>query len=278
MNNRFKFPLLLFFFIVSLNSFSAIWGSTKVCAGSSVTYTSDQVVNALSYNWSFTGGWSASSTTNEITVDFGTDSGVLSLNVIRSVGGSITNLLSVDVFLMPKADFIVDKNVVSMFNPQVYFTNTSRNSTSYKWEFGDVYPSNETNPNHYFEETPAKYTVLLIALNEAGCSDTAITDIKVEEDFIYFIPSAFTPNNDKYNQTFQPIVTCGSNKLEYHLSVYNRSEGLVFESYNPQVGWDGTFSDKNNLMEDGIYTWTLDMKDGSNDKSYSLKGHVHLLR
>ncbi len=278
MNNRFKFPFFIFCFLLSLNSFSAIWGSSKVCAGSSSKYVSDEVLNATSYNWSFTGGWSAITISNEITIDFDTISGVLNVNVIRSIGVNVSYSLNIDVLPLPKASFMVNSTVVSMFNPVVFFMNTSINSTSYKWDFGDIYPSIETNSHHYFEENPAKYKVQLIALNEAGCSDTAIMEIKVEEDLIYFIPSAFTPNNDDYNQIFKPLVTCGSDKLDYHLSIYNRSEGLVFESYDPQIGWDGTFSDKNNLMEDGIYTWLLDMKDGSNDKTYSLKGHVHLIK
>lgn len=278
MNYRLNFIFSVFCFLLSFNSFSTILGDTKVCPGSSSSYVCEQVVDAVSYNWSFTGGWNAVSLTNEVTVQFGNESGTLTLNVVRSNGSTVVDQLTIEFLPTPTASFQVDTNVVSMFSPQVFFTNTSVNSTSYKWDFGDAYPSIDKNTNHYFEESPAKYTVKLIAFNAAGCSDTAISEIKVVEDLVYFIPSAFTPNDDNYNQVFRPIVTCGSNELAYHLSIYNRSEGLVFESYNALIGWDGTFGEKNQLMEDGIYTWILDLNDGGTNKSYSLKGHVHLLK
>ena len=278
MNNRFKFSFSVFCFLLSFHTFSAIWGSTQVCARSSVHYISDQVVNAVSYNWSFTGGWTASSTTNEMTVDFGAESGILTLNVVCSSGGDVNSQLSVEIVSMPTASFSVDSNVVSMFNPIVNFTNTSVNSTSYNWDFGDGELMSYKESSHTYEEKIATYTVQLVVFNDAGCIDTVTSEIKVEEDFVCFIPNTFTPNNDFINQYFRPIVTCGTTLLDYHLSIYNRSEGLVFESYNPMIGWDGTFSDQNKIVVDGIYTWVLTIKDGSNDKSYSLKGNVNLIR
>jgi hypothetical protein len=51
---------------------------------------------------------------------------------------------------------------------------------------------------------------------------------------------------------------------------------LIFESYDYQVGWDGTYHGK--LAMNGAYTWTITFKDLYVDKRYELVGTVTLMR
>lgn len=86
-----------------------------------------------------------------------------------------------------------------------------------------------------------------------GCtlSDTLL--IKVVECPIYFyIPSAFSPNNDYLNETFKPLI---SGKLEKYLfSIYNRYGQLIFNSTNTNEGWNGKI--KGSPQASGAFTWT----------------------
>lgn len=53
----------------------------------------------------------------------------------------------------------------------VQFFNQSIGASSWLWNFGDGYTSNQENPTHIFEQENI-YTIELIALNQWGCSDT----------------------------------------------------------------------------------------------------------
>jgi gliding motility-associated-like protein len=53
-----------------------------------------------------------------------------------------------------------------------------------------------------------------------------------------FFPNAFSPNGDGKNDIFKPIIY--TNLLQYEFSVYNRWGAKVFETTNPEKGWDGT--------------------------------------
>lgn len=68
----------------------------------------------------------------------------------------------------------------------------------------------------------------------------------------FFIPNAFTPNNDGINDSFKPVVT-GVLK-NYEFSIYNRYGEKIFQSTNLNKGWDGSY--KNVLQPAGTYIWT----------------------
>jgi hypothetical protein len=45
---------------------------------------------------------------------------------------------------------------------------------------------------------------------------------------------------------------------------------------DPKIGWDGSYNGK--LAPDGVYTWTIRMKDYENDKKYTFSGHLNVLK
>lgn len=61
----------------------------------------------------------------------------------------------------PEADFYVPSPVVDVYEV-IYFTNTSRFSDSFRWDFGDGNISSVPNPTHYYE-LPGRYLVTLEA-------------------------------------------------------------------------------------------------------------------
>lgn len=66
-----------------------------------------------------------------------------------------------------------------------------------------------------------------------------------------YMPSAFSPNGDSWNERLKPILY-GTIKL-YQFRVYNRYGQLIFESSDPSKGWDGTFIGKS--QPQGAYVW-----------------------
>ncbi len=68
-----------------------------------------------------------------------------------------------------------------------------------------------------------------------------------------FIPNAFTPNDNGRNDVFQPI---SFHVYDYSLFIYDRWGNNVFESVDPEEGWDGT--GKSGLeIPSGVYVYKL---------------------
>jgi gliding motility-associated-like protein len=67
---------------------------------------------------------------------------------------------------------------------------------------------------------------------------------------VYFLPNAFTPNGDSQNDFFTPTRSCFIDLVEFQ--VYNRWGGLVFETDDPILNWDGT-NLKGDILESGTY-------------------------
>ena len=70
-------------------------------------------------------------------------------------------------------------------------------------------------------------------------------------DEVHF-PTAFSPNNDGYNDFFHELGGVGISDLYY--AIYDRWGELIFETDDVQSkGWDGTY--KGEDCEIGVYAW-----------------------
>ena len=89
-----------------------------------------------------------------------------------------------------------------------------------------------------------------------------------------FVPSAFSPNGDGKNDIFIPKgINVSENNYEFY--IFNRWGELIFQSFNPKVGWDGTYNNK--LVQVDAYVWLLKtMDDDENVIEY--RGHVTVVR
>lgn len=179
---------------------------------------------------------------------------------------------------IPVASFTPSSSSVSNLNTEVYFNNTSVGATTYEWNFGDGSPSSSTeSPWHVFpSEEPGSYSVELIAYSPLGCSDTANVVISVTEEVIFYVPNTFTPDDDDFNPTFQPVFNSGYDPYDFTLLIFNRWGEIIFESHNADIGWDGTYGGV--LVQDGTYTWKIEFKTTTSDERKVVVGHVNMLR
>ncbi len=153
----------------------------------------------------------------------------------------------------------------------VIFNNTSKNTTSYFWTFGDGSSSTLGTPTHIYTGT-GSYEVILIGYNVYGCADTAIEDVFITPEII--IPNVFTPNGDGRNETL--IFTIGGATC-FHVDLYNRWGQIVYESGNMYGGWDGRIRQTGALASDGVYYYIINYCDAKN-ASHKLDGFVQLIR
>lgn len=90
----------------------------------------------------------------------------------------------------------------------------------------------------------------------------------------FYLPNAFTPDNNSLNNSFQPQSVCIPD--EFNLTIFNRWGEMVFVSVDPASGWDGTY--RNNPVPDGIYNYSLSYKHPETSTYVQKSGFVTLIR
>ena len=199
---------------------------------------------------------------------------------VTSSNGCVNSLTQNDIVCVnpqPVASFIIDQAQLSNYNTTANFTNTSSGHVSQTWNFGDGSgTSTQVSPQHTYAEETGYYYVTLVVANSHGCLDSTTQMVIVENDPIFYVPNTFTPDGDLYNENFKPVFTSGFDIFQYHLTIFNRWGEVIFESYNAEVGWDGTFGGE--ICQDGTYIWQISFKEIGKDKRQLVRGHVTLLR
>jgi gliding motility-associated-like protein len=121
--------------------------------------------------------------------------------------------------------------------------------------------------------TPLSTTTYTVTVTDAnGCTDTARVTIFVDEEFVLFVPDAFSPNGDGNNDL---LFVRGGGIESFIFKVYDRWGQNVFTSTNLNEGWDGTFKGK--ALDMGVFAYTLEGKYYSGTK-FNIKGNVTLVR
>jgi len=109
--------------------------------------------------------------------------------------------------------------------------------------------------------------VVLVVTNEAGCSDTARTFIRVVANEQLTMPNVFSPNGDGVNDVFMPFELYPG---RWRLTIHNRWGQALFATDSVTAGWSGAGA------ADGTYFWTLEALGGRTGARRS--GVVTLLR
>ena len=178
-----------------------------------------------------------------------------------------------------EASFLVDPKTITSQNPITNFINSSTDATGYYWDFGDGITSTNENPTHeYRTDDASSYDITLIAYNIDGCNDTVQQSVLIKEELIYYVPNTFTPDGDEYNNVFLPVFYSGHDPYSYSMLIFNRWGELVFETYDLEKGWRGTYGETGDVVQDGVYTWKIEFKEKDIDKKVQVMGHVLLTR
>jgi gliding motility-associated-like protein len=96
---------------------------------------------------------------------------------------------------------------------------------------------------------------------------------------LYRLPNVFTPNNDGYNDFWEPFPGyAGVERI--NLVVFNRWGKMIFETTDPAIMWDGRNINTNQLSPDGAYFYICDVFEVALDgiRKRTLTGSVHIIR
>jgi gliding motility-associated-like protein len=74
-----------------------------------------------------------------------------------------------------------------------------------------------------------------------------------------YVPNAFSPNGDNNNDVFRAFTSDEvAGVLDYRLRIFDRWGVQVFESTDPESGWDGVMN--GTLRNGGVFAWSIQAK------------------
>jgi gliding motility-associated-like protein len=252
------------------------------CIGSSILI--DPVPGTWNYcSWTFSDGQQFNEC-GPFSVSFDTSGCVaVQLTVISPEGcvGSVASSNFACIQPNPIASFYAENYQVTNVVPGTNLINTSVGASSYFWYYSDV-SYYDTTLNVYHEFIPDDpdqintFEVILYAVSEFGCIDSTSRNITMIPVVLVYVPNAFTPDGDGFNNTFYPVISGAYSNQGYEFLIFNRWGELIFESQTVGEGWDGTYRD--HKCQDGVYTWKLKVGHTYDYEIEEFVGHVSLLR
>lgn len=117
--------------------------------------------------------------------------------------------------------------------------------------------------------------IYLTVEDDLGCRDSVSHQLVVLSDILVYVPNAFTPDNNEYNQRWEYYFNGISND-GFNMSVFNRWGELIWESHNPNVFWDGSYG--STYVPDGVYVWKSTVTSIITAEKRSFTGTVTILR
>lgn len=248
------------------------------CAPLTVEF-SDETQNtgltSTSYLWDFSTG--ENNTESNPVVTF-TDPGTYTVSLQVTNDGLCVSQKTENAYILvnalPVADFLPDPEETILEQGTISFNNNSTDDTpmTYSWNFGDGSPlSQETNPEHTYSQT-GEYIIELEVVNNNGCEDTISKKVIIHPDFAVYAPTAFTPNGDGKNDSFE---VKGIGIKTYQIQIYSRWGELIYESKNLSDQWDGTI--KGTPAPAGSYVYKITYRSMI-DLDYTTQGTVTLIR
>ncbi len=142
------------------------------------------------------------------------------------------------------------------------------NADEYIWSDGSNNPTLQITDNGLYAVTISDKCNILV--DEVNLEYTNCTICEV------FVPNAFSPDFNGYNDLFLPYSNC--TLQNYSMKIFNRWGALVYTTNNPQEGWNGRFDNKD--MPEGVYVYLLEFEVNQRGENIpkKLSGNVTVLK
>jgi gliding motility-associated-like protein len=154
---------------------------------------------------------------------------------------------------MPKDTAICPGQVIRIYSP---------NTDHYEW-------SNGTKGITLRPQYSGNYT--LTASNYCYSIEKNMYVALLDCDNDIYVPNAFTPNGNGWNETFKPVFSRPEYIEQYKFFIYNRWGNLIYFTKDLYDGWTGYGSDE------GGYVYVIEYKN-RHEKSKQIKGTITLIR
>ena len=242
-----------------------------VCSGNCITLTDTSSGGTIvSWEWDFGGAATPGTSTESSPTICLNSPGIYTilLTITSPFGETSTASKTLTVYDLPVLSTELDTIIDAGGNANLIATSLS--TGTYTWEPDYNIDCAECGITTASPIDSTLYSVYFI--DENGCS--AEGNVLVLVNFIegVGVPTAFSPNGDGINDV---LFVRGFGLAAISLVVYNRYGEVVFETTDQNIGWDGTF--KNRDENPGVFTWVLQYDFITGNKGMQ-KGNTTLIR
>ena len=239
---------------------------TQGCQPLTVQFTEISADSGQTYVWDFGDNENLSLAKNPIHVYNQSGTFTVTLTVTSKYGckNVVTYTDLITVWPKPQAHFIWTPEFASVIKPVLTFTDMTINGVPFYWTFGDGDSSSVANPTHRFSTADTFY-VQLISISVQGCLDTVVYPVDILEEWTFYAPTAFSPDNDTKNDSFWAFAH-GIKETGFYFAVYDRWGEVIWETTKysklteQSEKWDGR-AKNNKIVQVGTYTWLAKFKD-----------------
>jgi gliding motility-associated-like protein len=222
--------------IVNADPIASVTGDLSICQGESTTLTASGGSDYL---------WNTTDNTASITVN---PTGNISYDVTVSNNcGSDNATVNVIVNSPP----IVSASADVTINLGSSSTLVATGGTNYTWSPTTGLDCSSCASTNASPTATTEYIVYVTDAN--GCSNSDTVIVTIEEEFVIFIPDAFSPNGDGQNEM---LFVRGAGIENFIFKLYDRWGQMVFETNDQNNGWDGTF--KGTALNEGVFVYILE--------------------
>lgn len=191
------------------------------------------------------------------------DTGTYWVQITDNNNCTAADTTTISRLLLPPEDFLPVDTTICTYGKLTIIPDGTFNS--YTWSNGSTGAS-------IVIDKAGVYS--LIVKDQNGCNGTDEITITHKDCLTgFYIPNAFSPNRDRNNETFKPLLF--GNVKQYRFTIYNRYGQRVFETTELGKGWDGTVAGLQ--QNSGTYVWTCTYQF-ENETVKTEKGTVILIR
>jgi len=229
----------------------------------------------------------------DLTFD-GLCAGQYAMEVVHSPECTVDYTFTINEPPQVVAEFEASSWIVPMSNPLVTLTSTSENADSLSWsvayadttmQMEDTLISSSEIWELMLPFQAGIFEIQLMASDTAGCASYFRGFIEVRDEFRFYIPNSFSPNEDGLNDVFYVNFTYPPVKFDF--MVFNRWGDVVFKAKDYKDVWmgdklQGDYQDNEHYKgsyycEPGVYIWQLTTRGVERDEK-TYRGTVTLLR
>ncbi|MFN5295648.1 MAG: PKD domain-containing protein [Flavobacteriales bacterium] len=186
----------------------------------------------------------------------------------------------------PVAGYVASPQPTDIFDTEIQFTDMTQGYpiTNYLWTFttstGEpLGGSAAANPVFEFPDGyGGTYIVNLQVTDIHNCTDVITPGIITIDDLLqFYIPSAFTPNNDGLNDVLK-FEGADIDPTRFHLQIFNRYGEQMFETTDPSIPWTGNIRGGEHFAPNGVYNWIAIIVSKSTGVKRELNGDLIIMR
>ncbi len=237
---------------VTLRQAVAALDSVKICEGEEANLSATDVAEA-SYLWNGPNGYRSVSQYPSLSNARPSMSGKYS--VIGVVSGCATFPAYTELYVAPTPapDLGLD-TTICVRDDSIAIPIYAGDFYTYRWQ-------DNSTAAEYIVGSDGTFHVEV--RDELGCVGRDSINFQERCPATFYVPTAFSPNNDGQNDFFQVFE---DQVLAAQLQIFDRWGNLVFETDELSQAWDGTWQGQ--IASEGVYVWTLQYE------GYDRKGNI----